>query len=173
MPAWMRVRKNTAPLIKSASLRQSPDHGCEHSKSTNDCGARFCSRLGVGRRGSPPCARFSCNPLPGHRIRGAVLFGLGIPQGLASASVECRVDGATRPADLAGNKCRRVDPQAGIHHRCARIPTLRAGHNHVFRGEFPAAAAGSRHAAIVAATGIETASIVFALRHKAVLSPTV
>jgi hypothetical protein len=156
----MRVRRNTAALIKPASLRQSPDHGREYPKSPYDRSARFCSCLGVGRRGSSPRARFSCNHFPGHRICGAVLFGLGIPQGLAPASVECRFRRVTRPARLARNKRRQVDRQTGIHHRRARILALRARHDPVFRGKLPAAAAGSRLAAIVLAAAIETASIV-------------
>jgi hypothetical protein len=144
-------------------MRQNPGHGRKHPKSTDDCSTRFRAGLGVGFRCSPRCAHVSCDPLSGHRICGAVLFGLGIPQSLATAPGECRFHRVTRSAHLAGNKYRRVDRQTGIHHRCARLLPLRAWHDPVFRGEFAAAAAGSRLATVVLAAGIETAPIVFTL----------
>ena len=134
--------KNTAALIKPASLRQSPDHGCEYPKPTYDCSARFCARLGAGRRGASTRACIPGGRLPSDRIRRTVLFGLGIPQSLAAASVKCGFDGVSRPARLAGNKLRRVDRQTGMHHRRTRIPPLRVRHDPLFRGEFAAAAAG-------------------------------
>jgi hypothetical protein len=155
--ARVRVRKIPAPLIKGPTLRQNPSHGREHPKSTDDCSTRFRARLGAGFRCSPRRAHVSCRPLPGHRIVGAVLFGLGISPGLAAASVDDRFDSGIGIAHLAGNKCRWSDRQTGIHHRCAGISPLFAGHDHVLRGEFAPAVTGLRITAVFVAAGIKTA----------------
>jgi hypothetical protein len=149
--------ENTGSLDQGIEpAAESGGHGREHPKSTDDCSARFRARLGAGFRCSPRCAHVSCGPVFGHRIVGAVLFGVGIPPGLAAASVAYRFDSGPGLAHLAGNKCRWSDRQTGIHHRRAGVPAVRAGHDHVLRGEFAAAVTGLRIAAVVVAAGSKT-----------------
>jgi hypothetical protein len=156
-------RKISAPLIKAPALRQNLDHGRENPKSTYDCSARFRAGLGAGFRSSPRCAHLSCGPLPGNRICGALLFGLGVSQGLAAAPVECRFHSLTGSSELARNKRRRMDRQTGIHHRRARAARVRAWHGDVFRGQFAAGTTDTRIATIFAPAGNEAASIALIL----------
>jgi len=149
--------KHTALLIRAPALRQNLNHGREHPKSTYDCSARFRAGLGAGFRSSPRCAHLSCGPLLGNRICGALLFGLGVSQGLAAASVECRFHSLIGSSELARNKRRRIDRQTGIHHRRARATRVRAWHGDVFRGQFAAGTTDTRIATIFAPAGNETA----------------
>jgi hypothetical protein len=74
--------------MRGSALRQTRRHGSEQPKSTNAGSPNFRPRLGFGRCASSRRIIIFGRRLPHGRIHSALLFGLGVPQSLASPSIE-------------------------------------------------------------------------------------